>query len=235
MQLLPRLFYWLACLFPVAAWQLAAAPIPGLFNTGVDNNRALLANSAVDPHYQLAQRADGTASGSNAFVVIDTLFPILQPAGPWLASGPNSKWIGPMANQSTGSSAGDYKYRTTFDLTGLEPATAVITLRVSSDNGLAEVLLNGASTGLSYDGNFAAFSGVLTINSGFIDGTNTLDFVVNNAGTTANPTAFRAEFLTGTADPVLPPGTPPSITAQPAPASVGFLDPATFTVGAVGL
>jgi len=212
---------------------MIAAPIPGLFNTGVDNNRALLANSSVDPHYRLVQRADGAASGSNAFVVIDTLFPIVG-TGPWMPSGPNSKWIGPMANQSTGSAAGDYKYRTTFDLTGLEPATAVITLRMSSDNGLPEVLLNGAPTGLSYDGNFGAFSGTLTINSGFIDGTNTLDFVVNNADVVANPTAFRAEFISGTADPVLPPGTPPSITAQPASASVGFLDPATFAVGAVG-
>jgi hypothetical protein len=237
MKLLVHLFRWFAgspMAFVLSVLPLSSAPIPGLFNTGVDNNRALLANSAIDPHYRLVQRADGTASGSNAFVVIDTLFPILQPAGPWLASGPNSKWIGPMANQSAGSAAGDYRYRTSFDLTGLEPNTAVITLRMSSDNALAEVLLNGASTGLSYDGNFAAFSGTLTINSGFIDGTNTLDFVVNNAGTTANPTAVRVEFLSGTADPVLPPGTPPSITAQPASMSVGFLDPATFTVGAVG-
>jgi len=209
-----------------------AAPIPGLFNTGVDNNRALLANSAIDPHYRLVQRADGVA-GSNAFVVIDTLFPIVG-TGPWLASGPNSKWIGPMANQSTGSAAGDYRYRISFDLTGLEPNTAVITLRMSSDNALAEVRLNGTLTGLSYDGNFGAFSGTLTLNSGFIEGTNTLDFVVNNAGTTANPTALRVEFLSGTADPVLPPGTPPSITAQPASITVGFLDPATFTVGAIG-
>ncbi len=217
----------------LAVWSSGAAPIPGLFNTGVDNNRALLANSAVDPHYQLVQRADGTASGSNAFVVIDTLYPIVG-TGPWMASGPGSKWIGPMANQSTGSAAGDYRYRTTFDLTGLEPGTAIITLRVSSDNAIAEVQLNGTPTGLAYDGNFVAFSGTLTINSGFVDGTNTLDFVVNNAGTTANPTAFRAEFLSGTAEPVLPPGTPPSITAQPASATVGFLDPITFNVGAIG-
>jgi hypothetical protein len=34
---------------------------------------------------------------------------------------------------------------------------------------------------------------MFTINSGFVEGTNTLDFVVNNAGTTVNPTGFRAE------------------------------------------
>jgi hypothetical protein len=220
-------------LLALATIAAGAAPIPGLFNTGVDNNRALLANSAIDPHYRLVQRADGAASGSNAFVVIDTLFPIVG-TGPWMPSGPNSKWIGPMANQSSGSAAGDYRYRTTFDLTGLEPGTAVITLRMSSDNGLPEVRLNGAPTGLSYDGNFGAFSGTLTINSGFIDGTNTLDFLVNNADVVANPTAVRVEFLSGTADPVLPPGTPPSITVQPASTTVGFLDPATFSVGAIG-
>lgn len=233
MKSIPNLVRCAAGFAALAALHSTAASIPGLFNTGVDNNRALLASSAIDPHYRLVQRADGAASGSNAFVVIDTLFPIVG-TGPWMPSGPNSKWIGPMANQSSGSAAGDYKYRTTFDLTGLEPGTAVITLRLSSDNALPEVLVNGTPTGLSYDGNFGAFSGTLTLNSGFIDGTNTLDFVVNNAGTTANPTALRVEFLSGTADPVLPPGTPPSITAQPVSATVGFLDPATFTVGAIG-
>src|SRR6266545_3721876 len=102
-------------------------------------------------------------------------------SGPWLASGPNSKWVGPKADQSVGSAQGDYKYRVTFDLTGLEPATAVLTLRISSDNATSDVLLNGVSTGLTYDGNFAALSAVLTLNSGFLDGTNTLDFLVDNA------------------------------------------------------
>ncbi|HSH16625.1 MAG TPA: lamin tail domain-containing protein, partial [Verrucomicrobiae bacterium] len=71
------------------------------------------------------------------------------------------------------------------------------------------------------------------ITNGFVDGVNTLEFVVNNAGTTANPTALRAE-LSGTADFLAPPGTPPSIVTHPVSLSVGQLDPATFTVSAYG-
>ena len=217
--------------FPWAASVACAATLPGLFNTGLDSNGVALVNGAIDPHWRLVQSADATAPGPNALVVTDTLFPIVT--GPWLASSVSSKWIGPMANQSAGSAAGDYRYRLTPDLTGLEPASAVITLRISSDNATTDILLNGVSTGLSYDGNFTALSAVLTISSGFVDGTNTLDFVVNNASTTANPTAFRAE-LSGTADLLPPPGTPPAIVGQPIPVTVGLLDPATFGVSATG-
>src|SRR5262245_13149902 len=100
----------LACLVCLLApGQLAAATIPGLYNTGVDNARVTLANSAVDPHYRLIQSADPASPGPNAIVVIDTLFPIVS--GPWLATSPQSKWIAPKADQSGGSSAGDYVYR----------------------------------------------------------------------------------------------------------------------------
>jgi len=137
-----------------------AATIPGLYNSGVDNARQLLANGAIDPHYRLVQSSDPTAPGPSAFVVTDTLFPIVT--GPWLASGPTSKWIGPMANQSTGNQVGNYTYRTTFDLTGLDPTTAVLTGRWTSDNGGVDILINGVGTGISYDGNFGAFSATWT-------------------------------------------------------------------------
>ncbi|HXG48675.1 MAG TPA: lamin tail domain-containing protein, partial [Methylomirabilota bacterium] len=210
---------------------IIGAPIPGLFNTGVGANGALLANGAIDPHYRLVASPDASAPGPNAFVITDTLFPIV--AGPWLASGPASKWIGPMANQSTGNLPGDYRYRLTFDLTGLEPASAVITGRWTSDNAGVGIFINGQPTGITYDGNFGAFSATFIIDAGFVEGTNTLDFVVNNAGTSANPTGFRAE-LTGTADPVSPPGTPPAITMHPVGISAGLGDGATFSVAATG-
>src|SRR5437867_218872 len=124
---------WLVSASVLASFPGKGAPIPGLFNTGVGTNGALLANGAVDPHYRLVQSADPSAPGPNAFVVNDTLFPIV--AGPWLASGPSSKWIGPQSNQSTGNQPGDYTYRLTLDLTGFEPSTAVISGRWTSDNG----------------------------------------------------------------------------------------------------
>jgi hypothetical protein len=197
------------CISVLLGWavHVAADPIPGLFNTGVDNAGALLPSGSTDPHYRLIQSADPAFPGLNAIVLNDVGFPI----PPWMANGPSSKWLAPQASQAVGNQPGDYKYRITFDLSALDHFTATITGRWSSDNAGAAVLLNGVETGITYDGNFGAFSPVFTIATGFLEGTNTLDFVVNNAAPGINPTGFRAE-VAGTADPLPPPGTPPSIT-----------------------
>src|SRR5262249_42296190 len=107
-------------LLPLAG-HLAAAPIPGLFNTGVNNAGMALAAGAVDPHYQFTVNAD---SASPDAIVHNEGFPI-APAGPWIASSAGSKWIAPRADTSA-AAGGDYTYRITFDLTGLDPATAFI-------------------------------------------------------------------------------------------------------------
>lgn len=217
----------------VASVACLGAPIPGLFNSGVNDTGALLPGGTVEPHYRLIQSADPAASGPNAYVINEG-WPIAPAAsGPWLANGPTSKWIGPQANQSSGNQAGNYTFRLAFDLTGLDPDTAVITGRWSSDNAGVDVLLNDASTGINYDGNFSAISAYWTINSGFVEGTNTLDFIVNNAGTTVSPIGLRVE-LSGTAELPLPPDTPPTITIPPASATVLLQDPATFSVKARG-
>lgn len=205
-----------------------AAAIPGLFNTGVDAAGALLAAGVVDPHWRLVQSADAAAPGPNAFVVREG-FPI----PPWVANGPGSKWIAPQADQSGGNRPGNYTYRLAFDLTGFDPATAEIAGRWSSDNAGIEVRLNGQPTGLTFDGNFGAFSREFTLRSGFLEGTNTIEFVVNNAGEGVNPTGFRAE-LAGSAEPAAPPDAPPQITRQPQSVVVPFKDPASFSVGVYG-
>ena len=174
---------------------MGVATIPGLFNTGVGANGVILASGSVDPHWQLIQSADSSFPGPNTIVVNDSGFPI----PPWLANGPASKWIAPQADQSNGNLGGDYKYRISFDLTGLEPSTAVVTGHWTSDNLGPDVRLNGATTGLTGDGNFPTLGNAFTISTGFIAGLNTLDFVVNNGGTSANPTGVRVE-LSGTAN-----------------------------------
>jgi len=115
---LPFAAWWARCppLALLAAGGAAAATIPGLFNTGVDGAGVILAQQrrgpALSPHSSAPTRRP---PGPSAFVVIDTLFPIVS--GPWLATSPQSKWIGPKADQSVGSSQGDYVYRISFDLT----------------------------------------------------------------------------------------------------------------------
>jgi len=188
---------------------LQAAPIV-LFNTGVDGLGLLLADGAVDLHYQLIVSADSAYPGPNAMVANSAAYPIV--AGPWVANGPNSKWIGPRTDVGSGNTAGAYIYRTTFDLTGLLASTAVINGLWTTDNDGVDILLNGASLGFTTGFTaFTALNNAFTINSGFVPGPNTLDFVVNNGG---GPTGLRVE-LSGTAD--------ASESAVPEPATTGLI------------
>jgi len=162
------------------------------FSTGVDANGVVLAGGSVDPHYKLIVSADTTFTGPDAIVVSQIA------DGYWLANGTASKWIAPSANQqypgaSPCNATGTYAYRTTFSLTGFDPATAKITGSWGADNRGTAVRLNGASLGLT-----AASYSPLTafeIDSGFVAGTNTLEFEIMDDGC---PNGLRVE-MSGTA------------------------------------
>jgi len=205
-----------------------AEPIPGLFNTGVDNSGNILPQNSEDPHWTLVSSADPSFPGPQTFVLYDSGHPI----PPWLANGPDSKWIAPQADQTPGNAAGNYHYQISFNLTGLEPATAVVSGQWTSDNQGPDVLLNGISTGTTSDGNFGILGNPFTISSGFVDGMNTLEFVVNNGGTDVNPTGVRIE-LSGTAD-LMVPESPPSIVEQPVDTSVAMGGMFSLDVAAIG-
>jgi len=182
---------WRAPGYVDAAWPSRSSftnqPITTLYNTGVGANGAVLADGAADPHYILTAAAQGTVGGS-ATVQLN------HPN--WLANDSTSKWIGVVANGSTGVAQGPYHYRTTFSLAGFLPSTVRLNLVLAADNSVSDVLLNGVSTGISYVG-FSALSGAYTLSSGFEDGTNTLEFRTMNDPTTPNPAGFRA-VLSGT-------------------------------------
>ena len=192
-----------ACLWAVITAGMVlpakAASIP-VFNTGVVSQTpvALAGDGAVDSHYTLIASADPSAPGPNAYVAgPDGVFPI----PPWLPSGPDSKWISPWVSAATNALAGTYTYRTSFDLVGLDPSTAVLTGRWAADNS-GVVFLNGAPLAVR-TGTFDAWS-PFTMSSGFVAGLNTLDFVVSNApGRSGNPTGLRVE-IGGVADLAVP-------------------------------
>jgi hypothetical protein len=171
----------------------------------VDDTGKALPSNTVDPHYTLVASADTNSPGPAAY----TLAPGF-PVPPWVEESTDSRWIAPKGNQSSGSAPGDFTYRTTFDLTGFDPNKASITGRWTSDNGGTDILLNGASLGITQSGNFAGFAD-FTIASGFVAGTNVLEFVVNNAGTDINPTGLRVE-MRGTVE---LPSEAPVINTQP--------------------
>src|SRR5262245_46043523 len=207
-------FSWLKA-FSSLGWlglSLQGAPIPGLFGTGADNNRPLMAPGAVDPHYKLITSADTSFPGPDSIVVNDD-FPISGQAGngPWLTNGPLSRWIGPQADQTCcglgtaggngGNLPGDYVYRISFDMTGFDLSSVRIVGQWACASKGTDIKINGASTGNKispFPPQPSESWHPFTISSGFVDGVNTLDFLVNRSSG-KYPTGLRADVSgTGT-------------------------------------
>jgi hypothetical protein len=175
-----------------------AAMITTLYNTGVNASNVVLGNGVADSHYTLTT----VPSGSTSTQAITSAggFPI----GPWLGDNTVSRWIVPANGDGDNAAAGDYVFRTTFDLTGFDPATASISGQWLADNRGLDILLNGVSLNFTTSnppGNFTVWTTFL-ITSGFQAGLNTLDFLVrNDVQATGNPVGLRVE-MTGTASPV---------------------------------
>jgi len=177
----------------------APQPIPGLFNTGVDDAGNPLPNSAAsaDTHYSIIVNPDGGGSVPN--VQDETVFPI---NGPWLDNTSVSKWIAPRFNSQFAAGgadeAGNYTYRTTFDLTGLDPSTASISGLWATDNAGLDIFLNGQPTGNPNPAQFGSFT-PFTIGAGspFVFGVNTLDFQLNNSA--VGYTGLHVQFTNATA------------------------------------
>jgi len=111
-----------------------------------------------------------------------------------------SAWISPSLTTdalSDGAGTYNYRYETTFDLTGLNPASARLAGRWSTDNGGVDIFINGISTGQANTAQFVAWT-PFQITSGFVAGTNRIAFVVNNGGPGAvpgsDPTGLRVEI-----------------------------------------
>jgi len=172
-------------------------PIPGLYSTGTSGE------GTIDPYYWLAASPYGSLP---LYVVVTDGFPI----PPWVANDGSSRWISRTANAQT-DAVGLYTFRTTFDLTGFNPATANIAGQWSSDNS-AQIWLNGVFTGveLSYEQSYRSLHNFI-LSGGFQPGVNTLDFVVNNWNCPgcngSNPTGLRVNIVSAVAEPVPEPTT----------------------------
>ena len=167
----------------IASAPVQAAAISGLFNTGTDAlNVALGGDGLVDTHYTILSSTSPGFAGLPAITYTN---------GAYAANDADSRWISLSGTGNPGSNT--TVYRTTFDLTGLDPLTAQLTGRFGADNQ-ANILLNGAYTG-DFTGNFS-FLTAFTIGSGFIAGLNTFDIEVRDFGP---PAAFRIDDFAGTA------------------------------------
>ena len=164
-----------------AALSANAAPITGLFATGVDGAGVALGDGATDTHYSILSPAQ------QGIVINQAPTP-----GSWVANTAARRWIWEAA---TGLPVNVIRtFRTTFDLTGLDETTASLSGLWASDNLGFDVLINGVSTGNTSAG-FSALS-AFTLNFGFVAGVNTLDFQVQDVGGGAG---FMVSSLSDTA------------------------------------
>ena len=195
---------------------LQGVPIPTLFNTGVDANKAALAggDGVTDPHF--------TVTGPG---ITSPISAVTFTTAAYLPNTSTSRWISANSTGSTGSAGttGPWVFRTTFNLTGFNPNNTTITVTCAVDNIVTSVQLNGtvvATTGQACD-NYAAYHSFV-INSGFVSGVNTLDFYISDTG---QPLAFRAEF---TSDTTSTTGVPTVVSMNPQTGS-GIAQAFTFT------
>jgi len=166
---------------------LSAATIT-VHNTGVNASDVVQGIGATTSFWTLSAKPAGATEtlGSNPFR-------FFHPA--YYADNALSGWVSPGSDGNAGV-GGIYTYQLLIDLTGLNPATASITGLFGTDNDGA-IFLNGVSKATTGFGDFGAPT-AFTMNSGFIAGVNTITVQMNNGG---DPTAFRVQFTSATANP----------------------------------
>ena len=149
---------------------------------------------AHDQHYVLIAAPTGLVTTPFAPFVVSTNGVDNYPFGDWLPDYDDTLWISPQTNylNSTQDPEGAYVYRTQFYVPPVsDTALASLQFELLADNAVTDVVLNGSSTGIEWF-SLDTWSDPFTICTGFVVGTNTLDFVVrNDPPSGGNPTGLR--------------------------------------------
>jgi hypothetical protein len=165
-------------------------PFP-LYSTGVGLDRG-----SADPHWEItAISSDRTFTPRPAVVIV-------PPASYIPDARDKAQWLAEAKVPATMPNACRWTLRTRFDLTGFEPATARIEGRISADNYVVAIRLNGKQVPLPRVPRIQWFEQrtPIQIKSGFTAGINTVELVIENAvsANPYNPMAICLEW-TGTA------------------------------------
>jgi hypothetical protein len=189
------------CIVAVSLSNASRAVPISIFNTGTNGSNGSWGSPNVsDIHYTVIAPTVFTP------VTVDDAF---YPFPIWLANTygtPGSQWIGPAGPNAVGPVAA-FIYRTTFNIpANAILSTASITGDWATDDGGTDIKINGGSTSQTspFNNSLTPFS----VNSGFVIGTNTLDFLLTNNG--GGPTGLRIEHIAG------------SVQVIPEPTTVAF-------------
>jgi hypothetical protein len=204
----------------LATGVLSASAILGVCGTGfTDGTCSTQAGlGSIDGNWSLSSSAESII-GTDAFVTDTSQFPFPI----WLPDTSTGQWIGP---QDRGVEANDapglYTYTESFDLTGFNLTTVILSGQFAVDNS-AELFLNGVDTGIGAS-SFTTLASI-SLTSGFNQGLNVLTFVVTNGpGPTGNPTGLFVELS----------GTGTQGVTTPEPASFAFMGLGLAALGILG-
>jgi hypothetical protein len=168
----------------------AAEPNPFDISTGFDEAAGeVLADSVEDDDYTVTD-PDGLSQPALA------LGPGEAPIPPWVPNTNTSRWVGPLG--ANAANVGDFVYEITVDIpTAAQAKEATLVGFWTNDNLGVDVRINKQSAGISNDGNFTTTHYFLKdAGAGlFVEGTNLIEFVVNNAGTLPNPSGLRVDAV----------------------------------------
>jgi hypothetical protein len=173
--------------------------LTNLFNTGVDNNRSLLPNGALDSHYALPTAPASTIYTHGSGTAVAATWP-------WDLSSTASEWIAPATNRApydygiNDQPPGTYTYQLAFTLpAAISPDTASISGRWAADNG-AGMYLNGVVpakqvSSIPIPNGYSHWTSFTTLPGLIVAGPNTMYFVVTNESPTWTYTGLRVELL----------------------------------------
>jgi hypothetical protein len=143
-----------------------------LYNTGVN-----LKAGEPDPHWQAIARSDEPSFKPRAAVVSGGNNSM------WLSNQPDrSQWISVIGGDSIMPSNAVYTFRTTFELTGVRPESAILHGQFAADNHVRAIRLNGRKVSVPRHGyEEFGYCHPFSIDRGFVEGVNELEIEVENS------------------------------------------------------
>jgi len=156
-----------------------------IFGTGLDASGNPAPGGSLEQHWTVA----------NAIVYVGE-----QPLpGEYVPNTAQTQWIGFNPNLATDGGVGTHDFLISFDLSGLDPSSASLTLEVAADDAYS-VSLNGIDTGASCASSCWFTRRTHVITSGFQNGLNSLDVTAFYEGGPGGLTVAAS----GTANPQTP-------------------------------